>query len=484
MDNSVAMGGITQETIDQTRQILNAGAMNLRLPTSTKAITVAGDVLYGFPLEAPSKKLYPVEDTMRRRIPRYVNPTGGIAAHWKQITAINTAGVKAGVAEGALNTQITLTDQLMAAVYKTLNMSNSYSDEARFMGRRFEDIPSYTMLATLQSLMIQEDRYIIGGNQTALGAPAGLAATGATTTGGALVSATLYDVAVSALTLHGYLNSIKGKVSGAVDNDDESAATTLASATPGGAFNSLVVTWTDIPGAFAYNVYISLHATATPFYSKTVTVNTATILANKTSGNVPNAADQTADNLGYSGILEQLTLGGATGAYYASYAGAGIHGDNAAGITEIDAALVSIWNTARIGPTVILVNSQEALSIKHLAIGASATNATRVMVTMDGQSEFKAGAGVSAYWNPFTAQWIPIIVSVHMPPGTIMLIGERVPYPNSETPNNLEVELQQEYYGEAFARVARSQPIGVTCIGALKVYFPPACGIIKNVVAS
>jgi hypothetical protein len=87
---------------------------------------------------------------------------------------------------------------------------------------------------------------------------------------------------------------------------------------------------------------------------------------------------------------------------------------------------------------------------------------------------------VAAYWNPYTSQNIKILTSVHMAPGKILLLGETVPYPNSETPNNFEVELQQEYYGELFARTTRSTPVGVTCIGALKIYLPGACGIISN----
>ena len=91
---------------------------------------------------------------------------------------------------------------------------------------------------------------------------------------------------------------------------------------------------------------------------------------------------------------------------------------------------------------------------------------------------------MTAYYNPFTAQWIPILTSLHMAPGKILMLGERVPYPNSQTPNNFEVELQQEYYGEEFARTRRVQPLGVTCIGALKLYFPAACGVIANIKAS
>lgn len=477
------LGGITQETIDETRGIITAGRTALRTP-STKAITAAGNVLYGYPLESPAKKLYPVEDTMRRRIPRYVNPTGGTYAHWKQVTAINAAKVKAGVAEGAVNTAIGITDAEMSAKYKTISMSGSYTDEARIMGRKFEDIPAFAMLSTLQSLMIAEDRLIIGGNITTLNtamAAATITATAATTAGGALVSATAYSFAVSALTLQGYLNGATGR--GTADSADETIAKPLANQTPGGTDNAMILAWTDVPGAVAYNVFVSTNATNTPFYLATVTKNTYTVEVNKTSGNVSNTADQTANPLEFDGILPQLVASG-SGAYYLSKAGAALTADGAGGITEFDVALKSIWDTARIGPTLMLINSQEATSIKKLAVGSSSTNAVRVMVSNEGVSDFKAGAGVKAYYNPYTDQYIPMVTSLHCPPGKVMLIGERVPYPNAETPQNFEMELQQDYYGEEFARTARSTPIAVTAIGVLKVYFPPACGIIANIAAS
>ena len=491
MEMRNGLGLTTQETLELA-QGLKPGP---RLPTSEAAQKAVGllaaNLLYGYPLEAPSKKLYFIEDTMRRRIPRILNATGGVAAHWKQITAINSAGIMPGVVEGAVNTAITFTTAEMSAIYKSLNMYNTYSDESRVFGRKFEDIPAYGMLATLQSLMIGEDIDLIGGNQNALGVPTTVVATGATVTGGSLVFGTAYSVVVSALTLWGHLNGAAGH--GTAEAPNETNATLTGGAhinvQPGGSNNAFTVTWDDVPGAFAYNVYISTYATNTPFYYSTVTVNTATILVNKTSGNVSNTADQTAKTTGLSGIMEQLTYGAgagpsATGVYYKSNAGAAPTSDGAGGCTEIETMLTYSWNHFRISPTVLVLNAQEAKSLKKLTIGTSSTNATRIMVTPDGKNEFLAGSAVNAYWNPYTRQNMEILTSVHTAPGTILALGESVPYPNSETPNNFEVELQQEYYGEMFARVARSTPIGVTCIGALKCYLPGACGIIKNLAAA
>jgi len=505
----MALGNVTQETIDQafndaynlTHDVMAAGPQGLRLPTSAvkTGITVASDVLYGYPLEAPSKKLYPIEDAMRRRVPRWTNPAGGKIAHWKVVSAINSAGLNAGVAEGAVNTALSITDAEKYMAYSTLNMYNNYTDEARQMSRRFEDVPAFTMLATLQSLMIDEDIQIIGGNvntlQTAMTA-ATLTAADSSVSGSLSGSGNNYDFAVSALTLHGYLNSIAagtgGRTAGGVDTSGESQVKSLTNYSMG-AVTSVTLVWTDVPGAFAYNVYIGSHG-GTKYWYSTVTTNAAVISSSPGAGNVVNTADKTAEAYGYSGILEQVkvTSTGTQGScYYKSMSSASTYAastplttDGAGGITQIDTALESIWNTARIGPTMMLINSQEAMSLKHLAIGSSSTNAVRVQVQQPDQATFKAGAGVSKYYNPFTDQWIDIVVSIHQAPGKLMLLGERVPYPNSETPNNFEVELQQDYYGEEFARTARAQNVGVTCIGALKVYYPPACGVIANITAS
>lgn len=488
------MYGITQETLDITNQIIKAGAQNLRrLPTTAPAagkdITIAGNVLVGYPLEAPSKKLYPIEDSMRRRVPRWTNPLGGTYAHWKVVLAINSGKLKAGVAEGAVNTAISIADYDKSAKYITLNMYNKYTDEARFMARKFEDVPAYTMLATLQSLMIDEDVYIIGGCDAKINKPTGSLTVADSATAGSLVASTAYDVAVSALTLHGYLNGAAGRIGG-VDAVDETDSLALTTYTTGVGITAADLSWAAVKGAFAYNVYGVAHS-GTLLYLKTVTTNKTTVTTITAGGTgTVNSADQTKDVYGYQGLHQQIvaltdvsgtgTYGTMT-AYYKTMNGAELNGDGAAGITEIDDALQNIWNSARISPTLMLVNAQESRSFKALAIGASGTNATRIMVAMDGQAEFKAGAGVTAYWNPFTAQWIPIITSLHQAPGTIHLFGERVPYPNSETPNNFEVELQQEYYAEEFARVERKQPLGVSCIGALKLYFPTACGVIQNI---
>lgn len=471
MENKNGLGLTTDETL-ALAQGLEPGP---RKATSAQKSITTSNFLYGYPLEAPSKKLYFIEDAMRRRIPRILNETGGVAAHWKRITAINAGKVKAGVAAGEVATSMTLTSDEKSVNYKSFNQYTDYTDEARIFGRKFEDVPQLGMLAVLQSLMIQEDRYDIGGNITALGAPTGLAAVDSDTAG-SLSASTAYDFGVSALTLHGYLNGAKGIVA-AADSPDETDPDTLTTFSTASGKTSVTLTWTDVPGAFAYNVYSAAHG-ATLKWQKTVFANTCN-LGTVAAGNAPNAADQTADAYGYDGILAQCVAAG-SGAYYKSMDGAPLTTNGSGGVSQFDTLLQSIWNSYRVSPTMALINAQESDSITKLSVGSSATNAVRININQEDKNKFTAGAAVTSYFNRYTQQLIELVTSVHMPPGKIIFVGENVPYPNAETPNNLEKELQQEYYGEMFARVKRVTPVGATMIGALKLYLPGACGILAN----
>jgi len=459
---------ITQETIDMTTAIIKEGA---RGPNGMKAITTSVG-LYGYPLEAPAKKLYPIEDSMRRRIPRWVNPVGGTHAHWKVISAINTNNITAGVAEGQLNPYIEILNTPKDAPYKSLSMSNQHTQEAQVMGRRFEDVPALTMLTALQSLMIQEDRYIIGGCWNSLDTAMQAATITLTdATGGSLTPGAV-TVAISALTIQGFY----GKASGNNGTADSRGETTAKSASLTITGTAVTATWTDVPGAMGYNVYVG-----GVFWGRTP-ANRVTITTVPTSTNVPNTADLTVDNLGYQGLLEQLVAPG-SGAYYKSAEGATLTGDGAGGILEFDAMFSQIWDDWAGGPTMALCNSQEMTSIKRLTLGNSSANAARVIVSTGDKDDFKAGAAVSAYLNPFTGQFVELVNSRHMPPGRIMFIGETVPYPNSEVPNNCEVELQMDYFGVERPPSTRAQSVDVTCIGANKLYLPGICGVMTNISA-
>jgi len=94
-----------------------------------KAITTATG-LTGYSLEAPSKKLYPVRTPLRNRIPRRMALSGATSVNWKAITAINAARLKASVAFGTRNSEISYTVVPRSATYKTFGLDDSVQDEA------------------------------------------------------------------------------------------------------------------------------------------------------------------------------------------------------------------------------------------------------------------------------------------------------------------------------------------------------------------
>ena len=465
--DTIKLGNSTEETL-KFAQSLEKGQK--AVAGATKSITSSLN-LVGYPLEAPAKKLYFVEDTMRRRIPRKLSEVGGTACHWKAITKVNTNSVRPGVAEGALNTMIDIATEDRSATYKSLNMAQEYTDEAMVFGRRFQDVPELAMLTTMQALMVAEDLEIIGGNSSAISAPATVTATDVSTPATSISSGS-YTVSVSAVGIFGWRFKAQGN-DGTADADDETTATS-ASALSLTANHAISATWDDVPGACGYNVYVD-----NKFYGYSAT-NKIVITSVPATGHASNTANQTGSTYDFDGILAQLTAV-TSNAYYKTLNGAGLTSDNAGGIVEIEEMLASIYDGYVVSPTVMLVGLDILPELTALAVGNSATAPTRFVLADDEKNGFTAGSAVTAYYNKFTGQYIEIVSTVHCPAGKIIAIAENVPYPASEVPNNLEIDLQQEMFGEILARTARKTPISVSEIEALKIYLTGGCGIIANV---
>jgi hypothetical protein len=83
-----ALQQISQETIELTKSLFSRTDQGLE-----KAITTATG-LYGYNLEQPAKRLYPVLSPLRNRIARQKATTGAPTVNWKAITGINTGNVK------------------------------------------------------------------------------------------------------------------------------------------------------------------------------------------------------------------------------------------------------------------------------------------------------------------------------------------------------------------------------------------------------
>jgi hypothetical protein len=168
-----------------------------------------------YDLEQGAKLLYPVLTPLRNDIPRATGK-GGIQANWKAITGINTSSVRAGISPGNRGGVIAVTTQDYNAVYKGIGLEANVDFEAVYAGQGFDDLRALAAQTLLESLMLQEEQIILGGNGSLALATTPTPALTASSSGGSLGTETLSVIAV-ALTLDGYLNaSIAGGIPGTV----------------------------------------------------------------------------------------------------------------------------------------------------------------------------------------------------------------------------------------------------------------------------
>ena len=502
-------GQLTQDTIN-----LIKAAMLDPNGELAKAFTQAGTAITGltaYDLEAPAKTLYPVLTPLRNRISR-VSGKGGIQANWRAVTGINTTGISAGVVEGKRGGIITTTVSEYLAAYRGLGLEDTVTFEAQYAGQGFEDVKARAVRGLLQSLMIQEEFCILGGNGAAvsLTKPAAPTLTEnlAAVLPGTFKSATKYKVGVVALTLEGYrLASVAAGVvqtysrtNGGADAADTvnggtsepSDATEITISTSGVDTQSVNMSTPVIPGAVAYAWYWGPTAsdlllgaiTTTNSYAATVLTGTGT---QKLSALV--ATNYSKNALLFDGLLYQAWKT-ASGAYVYNMptlalkgAGTPLTAGTDGTITEFDAALQSLWDNYRLSPTRIVVSGQELNYIRKKILTGSATGAQRFVFSAD-QSGVMGGVMVNSYLNPFgmgAAKPIPIELHPNMPPGTVLFDTDDLPYTLSGVTNVKQIRTRQEYYQIEWPLRTRKYEYGVYCDEVLQNYFPPAFGIITNI---
>lgn len=478
--------GISEETLALAKASLDPQG------DLAKAITTATG-LVGYSLEDPAKKLFPRRAPLRNRIPRKGAIAGSQAVHWRAITGINTAKVKASVAFGTRNSEISYTTVDKSAKYKSIGLDDSVQDEAVWQGRGFEDVRALSTLATLTSVMIEEEKLILGGNP---GAADGGVALGTASTPSLDVSQAGgvtgdVDVQVVALNLYGWHGrTLSGGLPTAI-LDTEHGKPSAAANTGAITNKKIIATWTETDGAVAYAVY------AGPTGGDIVLQDVVTVNAwDSGSGALRTGtqnitaltdSDQSADTEDFAGIIPQLFASG-SGAYQASLDGAALTADGAGGVVEFDTLFKSLWDTYGIGPTLAVMASQEAANITK-KIMSSGTNPLQYRVNLtDGDKSVTGSLFVSGIVNKFTSgagpgepDVVPFMIHPYMAPGMILFLAEELPYPDSAVENVMEMDVLQEYAQFEWARQQRKYEHGVYAHEALKMYFPSGCGVIYNI---
>jgi hypothetical protein len=486
----------SQETLGLMKESL---AKNVTISTGLSA----------YDLQAPAKNLYPVVTPLRNSLPRVARLNPGDAARWRTITSITGSGYDAmgWVPEGQRTASMSYSAQLQVAPYLTLGEEDTVTFEAEAAAQGYEDLNATATLRILQKTMRKEETALLGGNASlALGTPGApsLAASGT----GATLPAANYSVIVVGLSFEGYRNSsLAGGVATTktiTGNDGNTytlnGGSSMRSANATQAVTlgqTLSATAPIVNGAVAYAWYVGPAGSET--LQAVTTINSATFAAPLTAGQQA-ATAITADNsrnstLAFDGLLT-VGFNPVNGAYVqalaAGTAGSGtfLTASGRGSVVEIDNMLVQMWNSYRLSPTVIYVNAQEQRNITSKCLTNASGPLIRYNVAADGDNGGPYGVSASGvvrwYYNPFSVDAgfdIPVKVHPDLPPGTILVLCERLPvwYQSNQTPNVAEVLTRRDYYRVDWPLRTRRREFGVYAEETLAVYAPFGVGILTNI---
>lgn len=512
------MSGASQDTLQQLWGALRKlGGSNGMPPELMKAINQATGLVW-YDLEPYAKLLFPVITPLRNEIPR-VKGDGGTAAHWISITGINITNVNISLGEGQRGGSVTTQVVQNLATYKSLGLDDSVTFEADLAAENFDDAKRLAVDNLLRAVMIGEEKRIIGGNTDLQLGTTPTPTLSDVGTGGTLLYDTEYSVIAIGLSYDGYMNS---SISGGVPAQITRTNTDGSSLTYGGgsaqkSANGTVTTANDsnnthsiravLPqtgneqcqaGAVGWAWYWGLPGSEV--LGAITTVNSLLITANatgsQTAASMP-SADNSTDAYAYDGILTMVMTVANGAQIYALAAPTGtaigtgsvLTADGAGGIVEIDAVLKAFWDDSRLGPNVMLVNSQELKNITTKVIGGGGTPLFRFFIDNGGamsaaQLEATAGTVVGTYLNRYTmsgGNLVKVLLHPNVPPGTIIFYSRQIPYPLSNVRNLLQMKMRRDYFQIEWPIVRPQYEFSVWANGVLQNFFNPAFGVINNI---
>jgi hypothetical protein len=472
----------------------------------SKNVTLATN-LSQYDLQGPAKLLYPTITLLRNSIPRNSRLNPGAAVRWRQIAALVGSGFGSmgSVPEGGRAAVMGYSAADLVAPFVSLGEEDRATFEAINSGKGFEDVLALSTLVKLQMLMVKEESMMIGGNASvALGIPT--TPTVASAGSGATLPAATYSVIVVALTRDGLANaSIAAPLSvtptklitgadgatftlnGGVSNKSVAAsqAVTLG--------QTLSCSVPVVTGAVAYAWFTGVAGSEK--LEAITNINSVTFSAPLAGTGIAATAitvDASQNAYGYDGLLSIGAKG--TGAYYKSLAtgtpgtGTFLTASGTGTINEIDQMLLSMYNNAKISPTVIYVSPSDLANvIKKVLTGTGGAPLLRLNQSAENGDNFSinVGGGVRTYFNPYSHDGgTQIAIKVHpfLPQGTLIAYAERLPtwYQQNGVQAPLQIELRQEYYAIEWPLRTRAREMGVYCEGTLVPYAPFGVGMITN----
>ncbi len=503
------MSRFTAETMAMTKAALGVAYSDSNL--SKASVSTASGLTY-YDLAAPAKLLVPLNLTpLVDRTPRKKRPNGsGTAAHWKSILAVTGSGFDniGFVPEGARSGTLSYAATDVLATYTTLGEEGSLTFEAESAAEGFEDANAQLSLIELLKFRRKEEIAILGANKTIhLGTPSTPTASAAGS-GGTIPATNTYYVSVVLLTQEGYSNFKSGgsvsviqqkTVTGAdgktysVNGGSSAASTAVSQSVTSGQI--LTANATYKAGAVAYAWYVGLvgaqtlqkvtTTSTTTFSSLTTNLQSLTAITQDCSYN--DGTGGTNPVTGFDGFMYTAMASGSN-AYVANVAGT-LTASGSGTVVEIDTALQTMWDTYRVSPTIIWVNSQQLTDIRNKCMANASTPLLRINHDASaGPYDLKAGGTITTYFNPYGlngGQSIPVMLHPDVAPGTILMYCEQLPtyYASNATPVVAEVLTRRDYYRIDWPLTTRERQYGIYAEEVLAVYAPFAMGILTNITA-
>lgn len=449
-----------------------------------KAITVATG-LTAIDLEPAAKTLVPALTPLRNMVPRTRNTRGGTQAQFRIILKLNPTLVRPGVSEGNRANQVTTSVANRSLPFATLGLGDSVTFQAEWAGLNFEDVRARAVERLLKSVMIEEEKVMVGGRgSSALATPA--APTVTTASSGGSITAGTYSITATALTMYGYNNALNAFPSGsnpptstpALGVGETVASSATSSGSLSGSSNVISASVPSIEGACGYAWYVGNKLEAF------TTLNSVSLTSLFGTGGPAPSSDTSQDTLVYDGVLSQLI---AANNSYSHALTTGTPGTGTAiQLTDLDTMFQTIWNTGRGNPDVLFVNVQESIRITNQVLANSGAPTLFIGQNANGQDKgmITGGYRVSHYINKATGRPVPIVTHPYMPQGVLFALSLELAFPVADLSNPIEFEARQEYLELDYPVSQPTRNFDIIVDGVLKVYFTPGGGVIRNIAPS
>lgn len=469
------------ELTSQTLQKCKDAIRSMRESGLLKATVDSTTGMTGYNLQAPANLIVPILSPFRQSVGRVTIP--GKGTNWKYITAVTPeAGQPFFAAFGAKAKNLGITMSDASATYRSYGRVGSVEWEGQVQSRNFEDARARTETLLLLQVLKEEELVILGGNRTALGTPAGVA-TATATTGGTVAAAT-YQIRVAALTLEGMARASKVSRPARLTNNytvpatavtiDASFGITAAAANTQqittGAASTITVTWTAIPGAAGYAIWIDNKLQiVVPAVSKVVLLNVTT------GGAAVPSADSTASTSAFDGILAQLVANGA----YLKRLNAPMSSASGTQVPELADMLSDIYDRVKEEPDRLLMGWTEADAIDN-KLAAVSNDRLNLNIQVNGDSPAASMPKFTSYKTP-RGKVIPIEENPNIPGGMILALKDSVAIPNSDIPSPWQMHMGQELTRLEYAMTAPLDEFEIRGHGALAGYAPTFQGVIYDI---